>query len=182
MVGHCNRLHMAVVIALCLSQFNKHMDNTLSCMVLILGGTMWSQELDLMIFMGPFQLRIFYDSMILLSYNVAIRLGMCFRSWRLSPFNGFWGDMSKMFMFLRSSIVAQMLCSLLKTIFEWLVFNFSLLKQKQQHFGHTRHPVSSLQAGLLHIKSSDFSCIWLSLQVKWVSLLSIHQFILDINS
>jgi len=31
----------------------------------LLDGHVWSQELDLMILMGPFQLRIFYDSMVL---------------------------------------------------------------------------------------------------------------------
>ena len=32
---------------------------------LILGGPVWSQELDLVILMGPFLLRIFCDSLIL---------------------------------------------------------------------------------------------------------------------
>ena len=35
------------------------------CLVWFLGGPVWNQELDMVILMGPFQLGIFYDSMIL---------------------------------------------------------------------------------------------------------------------
>ena len=37
-----------------LTEFKKHLDNTLIPMVYVLSGPLWSQELDLMILMGPF--------------------------------------------------------------------------------------------------------------------------------
>ena len=46
-----------------LAEFKKYLDNALRHRILILGGRVWSQELNLMILMGPFQLGIFYDSM-----------------------------------------------------------------------------------------------------------------------
>ena len=44
--------------------FKKHLDNVLSHMVIwFLGDPVWSQELG-SVLVGPFQLKIFYDSMI----------------------------------------------------------------------------------------------------------------------
>ena len=48
-----------------LLELNKHLDGTFRHTVWILGGPLWSQELDLMILVGPFQLGILCDSMIL---------------------------------------------------------------------------------------------------------------------
>jgi len=45
-----------------LMEFKKHLNNALRHRVWTLGGPVWSQELDWMILMGPFQLGIFYDS------------------------------------------------------------------------------------------------------------------------
>ena len=45
-----------------LLEFKKHLDNALSHTVRFFGGPVWSQELDSMILMGLFQLRISYDS------------------------------------------------------------------------------------------------------------------------
>ena len=45
-----------------LLEFKKRLDNALSHTVWFLGGPVWSQELDSMILMGLFQLRISYDS------------------------------------------------------------------------------------------------------------------------
>jgi len=45
-----------VVTALSLMEFKKHLDNTLRHMVWFLGGPLGTQELDFMIFTGPFQL------------------------------------------------------------------------------------------------------------------------------
>ena len=45
------------------AQVQEVLDNALRHMGWFLGGPVWSQELDLMILMGPFQLRICYDSM-----------------------------------------------------------------------------------------------------------------------
>ena len=39
---------------------------------LILGGAVWSHELDLMILIDPFQLRMFYDFMILWFYDLSL--------------------------------------------------------------------------------------------------------------
>lgn len=48
-----------------LLEFRKHLDNAHGYRVCILGGPVWSQELDSMILMGSFQLTIQYDSVIL---------------------------------------------------------------------------------------------------------------------
>lgn len=47
-------------------QWSKHstLDNTVKHIVWILGGFMWSQDLDLVVFVGPSQLIILYDSVI----------------------------------------------------------------------------------------------------------------------
>jgi len=47
-----------------LSLFKKHLDNALRRMVWFFGGAEWSQGLDSVIPVGPFQLRIFCDSLI----------------------------------------------------------------------------------------------------------------------
>ena len=46
-----------------LLEFMEHLDTTLSHTVWILGGAVWSWGLDLMIFVGPFQMGVFYGSM-----------------------------------------------------------------------------------------------------------------------
>lgn len=60
---HTNMLPRAAVIALSVMEFEKRPDNTLRHTVWFLGGLVWSQELDSMIVMDPFQFRIFCDSM-----------------------------------------------------------------------------------------------------------------------
>ena len=45
-----------------LPEFKKHLDNTLSHRVWILGGPVWSQQLDSVIFVGSFQAGKYYDS------------------------------------------------------------------------------------------------------------------------
>ena len=62
-VGHWNRLPRAVVTAPNLSELKEHLDDALS-RDLVLGSPVRSRELDSMILLGPFQLEIFYDSMI----------------------------------------------------------------------------------------------------------------------
>ena len=62
-VRHWDRLPRAVVTALSLMEFKKHWDNTLRHRVWFLGGPEQSQELDSMILVGAFQLRIVYESM-----------------------------------------------------------------------------------------------------------------------
>ena len=47
----------------------EFMDNTMRHRVWILGGPVWSQELESVVLVGPFQLRIFYGSMILSLYT-----------------------------------------------------------------------------------------------------------------
>ena len=47
-----------------LLEFKEHLDTTLRYKVWILRGAWWSWELDLVILVDPFQLRIVYDSMI----------------------------------------------------------------------------------------------------------------------
>lgn len=49
-VGHLSRLPRELVIA----PLKKYLINALRHMVLLLGGPGWSQELDLMILVGPF--------------------------------------------------------------------------------------------------------------------------------
>ena len=46
-------------------EFKERLDTTLRHRVWILGGPVWSQELDSMTLTGPFQLEIFSDSMVL---------------------------------------------------------------------------------------------------------------------
>ena len=46
-----------------LLEFMKHLDTALRHGVWTWGSPVWSQMLDSLIFMSPFQLRIFYDSM-----------------------------------------------------------------------------------------------------------------------
>jgi len=55
-----------------LTEFQKHLDNTLTY-IWFWGGPMWSQELDSMILVGPFQLGIFYDS----TFSYRFHLGHC---------------------------------------------------------------------------------------------------------
>lgn len=43
-------------------KFKKHLDNTLRNMVWILSSRVGNQELDSATLVGPFQLKIFYDS------------------------------------------------------------------------------------------------------------------------
>jgi len=46
-----------------LPEFKEHLDSTLRHWVSTLGGPAWSQEMDLMVFVGPFpQKGIFYYS------------------------------------------------------------------------------------------------------------------------
>ena len=59
-----NGMHRAAGTAPVL-EFKEHLDTALRHRIWILSGSVWSQGLDLMVLMGPFQLRIFYDSMIL---------------------------------------------------------------------------------------------------------------------
>ena len=63
MVVHWNMLPKEVVTTPSLTEFKKHLDNALRHRVWFLGGPVWSQELDSMILVGPFQLRIFCGSM-----------------------------------------------------------------------------------------------------------------------
>lgn len=51
-------------MAPCLPIFRECLDNTLRYMVWLLGYSVWSQELYSMALVGPFQLRIFCDSVI----------------------------------------------------------------------------------------------------------------------
>lgn len=83
-----NRLHRAVVTAFSLPKLNKHLDNILRHMVWFLGGAMWSQGLDSIILMGPFQLKIFYDSVILWFTATPAVLG------RITSFIGWEGFLS----------------------------------------------------------------------------------------
>ena len=45
-----------------LPELKKHLDNMLRCRVWVLGGPVWSQELDSMILVCPLQLGIVNDS------------------------------------------------------------------------------------------------------------------------
>ena len=62
-VGHWNRLPRKVFVAPSLSEFKECLDNV--SYGLVLESPVRSRELDSMILMGPFQLEIFYDSVIL---------------------------------------------------------------------------------------------------------------------
>ena len=48
-------------------EFKECLDTAVRHRVCILGGAVWSQELDSVILTSPFQLWIFYDSVILLT-------------------------------------------------------------------------------------------------------------------
>ena len=48
-------------------EFKECLDTAVRHRVWILGGAVWSQELDSVILTSPFQLWIFYDSVILLT-------------------------------------------------------------------------------------------------------------------
>ena len=48
-------------------EFQERLDTALRHRVWILGGAVWSQELDSVILTSPFQLWMFYDSVILLT-------------------------------------------------------------------------------------------------------------------
>lgn len=50
-----------VVMAPSLPAFKKHFDYALRYLVQLLGCPVWSQAVDSMIFMDPFQLRTFYE-------------------------------------------------------------------------------------------------------------------------
>jgi len=50
-------------------EFKEHLDSTLRHRVWILGGPMWSQELNSAMLVDPFQLRIFYDSQLRWFYD-----------------------------------------------------------------------------------------------------------------
>jgi len=52
-------------MALRLPEFKKLLDDALSYMVWFLSDPAWSQEMALMILVNPFQLGMFYDSVIL---------------------------------------------------------------------------------------------------------------------
>jgi len=52
-----------------LMEFKKHLDNAVSHRIWILDGSMWSQDLDLMILLDPFLIMTFYDSIISLFKN-----------------------------------------------------------------------------------------------------------------
>ena len=45
-------------------EFEEHFDNALRHRVWILGGPVWSQGLDMVVPVSPFQLRMFYGSVI----------------------------------------------------------------------------------------------------------------------
>ena len=64
MVGHGTRLPREVVTAPSLSEFEECLDDALSADGLVLGSPARSRELDSMSLMGPFQLEMFYDCMI----------------------------------------------------------------------------------------------------------------------
>jgi len=61
-VRHWNRLPRAAVMAPIMPEFKKHLDKALRHRAWFLGGPVWSQELNLIILRGLFQLGIFYDS------------------------------------------------------------------------------------------------------------------------
>lgn len=58
-VNHWIMIPRELVIALNLSDFKEQLDDTL-----ILGSPVKSRKLELTIFMGPFQLELFYDSVV----------------------------------------------------------------------------------------------------------------------
>lgn len=56
-----DRLPRAVISALSLLEFKKHVDNALRHRVRFLAVPLWSQELDSLIFVDSFRFRIFYS-------------------------------------------------------------------------------------------------------------------------
>ena len=64
-VGQWDRLSRTVVMASILLEVKKCLDYALSCMVSLLGGLVWSQELDSVIFMGSFYLGIVCENSVL---------------------------------------------------------------------------------------------------------------------
>jgi len=61
-VGPRNRLPLAMITAPSLWELKKLLNSTLRYRIWILGGSVWNQELDLIILMCPFQHKIFYYS------------------------------------------------------------------------------------------------------------------------
>lgn len=66
-VGHWNKLSREVVMAASLPEFKKYLDNTLrlcfDIWVVLCGDSTWT--LDFVILVGPFQLGLLFNSMIL---------------------------------------------------------------------------------------------------------------------
>lgn len=60
-------------------ELKKLLESALSLRVGFLGGRVWSQELHLMVPVGPIQLGIFYDSMILWLFWTREGKLYCFR-------------------------------------------------------------------------------------------------------
>jgi len=50
-------------------ELEKHLDKALRYIVWLLSGSMWIQQLDSIFFVDPFQLRIFYDSVIIFFFS-----------------------------------------------------------------------------------------------------------------
>ena len=61
-VRHWDRLPREVVMALSLTELKQRLDTALRHRGWFLGGPVQSQELDSMTLVGPFQLRMFCDS------------------------------------------------------------------------------------------------------------------------
>ena len=70
MVKHWNKLPMEVLKALSLLVFKKCLDNALTYKVEL---WVWSQEVDLMILVGPFQVTIYCDSVTSNIYYVLLQ-------------------------------------------------------------------------------------------------------------
>lgn len=68
-VRHRNKLPRTVATAISLMEFKKLLENALRHRFVLLGSSVLSQDLDLMITVGPFQLGIFYDSIYLVNLN-----------------------------------------------------------------------------------------------------------------
>ena len=56
-------VHVGLHVYVCMA-FISLISEDVFCYGLILGGSVWSQELDSMTLMGPFQLRMFHGSVI----------------------------------------------------------------------------------------------------------------------
>lgn len=61
-IEHWNKLPGEAFMVPSLLVFKKHLDNSLEWNVSLIGCHVWSQEFNSMIFMNPFQIRIFWDS------------------------------------------------------------------------------------------------------------------------